>query len=266
MNFEILFQNLIDQLKSSDKVESLSKYLKETQSVSKCFEIIWNDQFIQSQIDRDLQKCFKQNNFLKNDKCSEHYRKIGNDYYKKRELSRALMYYHKSLMAAEINVENKLSSCMALSYANISAVLYDMHLYDECLYNIHKSIYHGYPPILKPKLIERSLKCLLTCNKVDEATEILSEYEIEINKLDEIIQEKIKAAHLKMKNLLSSYEKDMKLNSVRIQSSNLSNNPPSIIKKHLLIPSMSDAIDLVYASEKGRHLIATRNIEPGKII
>lgn len=89
----------------------------------------------------------------KNEKKAEELRSQGNVLYGKNEFVESVEKYNESLCYAES--QDKL----ALSYANRSAVCFELKLYFFCLENIKLAKTHGYPADKMSKLDERMEKC-----------------------------------------------------------------------------------------------------------
>ncbi|KAJ8935103.1 hypothetical protein NQ314_012999 [Rhamnusium bicolor] len=83
---------------------------------------------------------------LKNNELAGNFRQKGNAMFKVRKNREAVELYTRSIALAEDK-----SECLALAYANRSAVLFEKGFYEECLMN-------NYPENLKPKLLTRQEK------------------------------------------------------------------------------------------------------------
>ncbi|KAI4457246.1 set and mynd domain-containing protein 4 [Holotrichia oblita] len=89
----------------------------------------------------------------KDDELSVKYRQEGNDAFKRKQDHAAWMFYSKSISFATSN-----SECLALAYANRSAVLYEKKMYKQCLEDITNAFKNNYPKRLHEKLIQREEK------------------------------------------------------------------------------------------------------------
>ncbi|EFA07768.1 hypothetical protein TcasGA2_TC005322 [Tribolium castaneum] len=90
----------------------------------------------------------------KRDEHAEHCKLEGNVYFSEGNYSFALGFYTKALMGA--NGPEMLAIC----YANRSAALLKLGLYEECLIDIKRAIDHNYPERLRPKLMSRRVKAV----------------------------------------------------------------------------------------------------------
>jgi SET and MYND domain-containing protein 4 len=83
---------------------------------------------------------------------AESCRTKGNQFYAKKQFVDALQSYNQSLCFAE-------SSNIGISYANRSAVFYELKLFDKCLRNIELAKQNGYPVENYEKLDKRKELC-----------------------------------------------------------------------------------------------------------
>ncbi|KAK9889713.1 hypothetical protein WA026_007095 [Henosepilachna vigintioctopunctata] len=99
-------------------------------------------------------------NFKNNEKSTELRRK-GNEKFGLKKDEEALETYTYSVVTAENDSET-----LGLAYANRSAVLFKLKLYNECLQDIERALQNNYPETLKFKLLERQKKAqILTLNE-----------------------------------------------------------------------------------------------------
>lgn len=89
----------------------------------------------------------------KNDKKSEECRELGNKLYSKKEFIDAVTMYNRSLCYAEYRPN------LALTYANRSAVCFELKMYSTCLENIEMAKQHDYPSEKMANLDKRAEKC-----------------------------------------------------------------------------------------------------------
>lgn len=78
----------------------------------------------------------------------------GNKLYQNRKFFEALLKYNESLCVASSN------ECLSMTYANRSAVFFELELYDECLINLHYARINHYPIEKMSKLDDRQGRCL----------------------------------------------------------------------------------------------------------
>jgi tetratricopeptide (TPR) repeat protein len=94
-------------------------------------------------------------NSKKNNSTAIEYRLAGNAYYKSRKFYQALVCYNKSLCHAIPTSEE-----FALTFANRSAVYYEIEEYDICMENIQLAFDFKYPADKSHKLVERYERCM----------------------------------------------------------------------------------------------------------
>lgn len=94
----------------------------------------------------------------------------------KEDMYEALELYNQSICFAECK-----SECLAIGYANRSAVYFEWKMYDECLANIKLAIEtDAYPQNLMPKLIDREKQCRLAISKQQQSSsDLLKDYSYE---------------------------------------------------------------------------------------
>ncbi|XP_043282538.1 SET and MYND domain-containing protein 4-like [Venturia canescens] len=182
----------------------------------------------------------------KSSKLSASYRKAGNDLFvsssSKRKRNEIIELYTKCIAYAEPN-----SSELPLGYGNRSALLYEARLYEHCLQDIERALSLQYPQHLRPELFDKVNR---------EIKEI--QLSIEATNLDESTKNKYHNAAelLRQKNVYPAQRK--LFDEAKHKPVTPSDNPE--------LPGVSSALAVVYDQEFGRHIRATRNIEPGEVL
>lgn len=92
---------------------------------------------------------------IKSNQNSNLCRSQGNQFYANKIFFDALLKYNESLCFAELGTEN-----LGLTYANKSAVYFEMKLYDKCLRNVELARRNGYPEKNLEILKKREEKCV----------------------------------------------------------------------------------------------------------
>ncbi|XP_035033579.1 SET and MYND domain-containing protein 4 [Hippoglossus stenolepis] len=82
-------------------------------------------------------------------------REKGNCSFKSRDYTAAALHYSQGVCSAPLRSEQ-----LPLCYANRSAALYHLQLYQDCLNDIDRALKNGYPSHLLHKLEERRTQCL----------------------------------------------------------------------------------------------------------
>lgn len=113
---------------------------------------------------------------LKSESSAVTYRTRGNKLYRSKNLKEALKSFNFSIMFAphppvpsaaaslceEPTADGTSSAfeALALAYANRSAVMFELHQYEECLKDVELAILHGYPEASRCKLLARKERCV----------------------------------------------------------------------------------------------------------
>ncbi|XP_064082862.1 SET and MYND domain-containing protein 4-like [Macrobrachium nipponense] len=196
-------------------------------------------------------------------------RLLGNQCYNAKNYSKALDSYNQSIMAAphpilsNIRIEETednapfsfplinpssyggvaVEKCSALGkgFANRSAVMLDIGEYEKCLEDIDLALECGYPEELRSKLEARRLKC-------QEA------------------QRKEKASNCSHRNLVDNLERFGLGEIVKNMKSYPTGKPPVLKDPNPCIPAFSRAVKVSYWPNKGRGLVAARDIKPGEVL
>lgn len=165
----------------------------------------------------------------------------------------ALKLYTKSIAYAPYPSEQ-----LALAYANRSAVLIKLHKYKLCIQDIDRTLALAYPNNLRAKLYVRKVECLNALKNPNvEDTIKEAQYWLEKVSLDnrKKLNEKLKS----IKNMLPSqkFKKEKFMKQAPL---------PKIKTHNIEVPCASDAITIKYNDKYGRHIVATRKINPGEVI
>ena len=158
--------------------------------------------------------------------------------------------YSKSVAFAPNNSEE-----LALAFANRSAVLVHLQKYKEALNDIERALGLGYPEHLKVKLLLRKTECLASIG----SSETSKAYEETLNCL-----ENMSLDSSSMEKLRNKLKDTSKVSNGKIPDES---DPvvPKIIPQNE-VPCATDAIAVKYNDEFGRHVVATRKIQPGEIL
>ncbi|XP_006564916.1 SET and MYND domain-containing protein 4 isoform X2 [Apis mellifera] len=161
----------------------------------------------------------------------------------------ALKLYTKSIAYAPYPSEQ-----LALAYANRSAVLIKLHKYKLCIQDIDRTLALAYPNNLRAKLYVRKVECLNALKNPNvEDTIKEAQYWLEKVSLDnrKKLNEKLKS----IKNMLPSqkFKKEKFMKQAPL---------PKIKTHNIEVPCASDAITIKYNDKYGRHIVATRKINP----
>lgn len=199
---------------------------------------------------------YDQNVIQKKDSTlSSQIRKKGNEWYsKKSHIKRMhqliLQSYTKSIAFAVENSEEQ-----ALGYSNRSALLMHLQKYQECLFDIGRASKITESENLKKKLLLRKEKCLnFITNKIENlnsepnSTQSCSKIE------NDLVFNEI------FKGVIPNIEISDAINKKVVK------RRPTLESPNKTISSFSESLSLNYNKEYGRHVVATKDIEPGEIV
>lgn len=171
-----LFIDLCTKLKDFDKPLN-ENFIKLTSNFDR-FKFMWCIGFIHQDVDRLLDTTnYQPKDFVK----SKEFRREGNELYKEKKFSDAILKYNSSIRYAPCKVpDGETENQLPLAYANRSAVFFQMDEFKLSLNDIEQAIRFGYPNDLKHKLIERKFNCLLRLEAYNELNEFVKQEKITI--------------------------------------------------------------------------------------
>lgn len=212
------------------------------------------------QIGKYINKCYTS----KCDKKSEQHRNLGNKYYSRKEFSKALLSYSKSIA---YGLEK--SKELPLALANRSVVLYSTKSYELCQLDIELAFDKGYPLELHHKLYERSGRCYFELGNTKKASECLKQGLTSLKSSELDVNKKNTIAH-SLIELIAKCDDTISTGSELIPIDNhlYLANAPLIPKEDVndIYPCASKAFSIIETENEGRHSIATRDIPIGEII
>ncbi|XP_064088530.1 uncharacterized protein LOC135202954 isoform X3 [Macrobrachium nipponense] len=234
------------------------------QCLDEIFEWVWdNKQF----------DCKALEESGKSEETANMLRLLGNESYKAQNYAEALSFYNQSIVAAphpvlsNVKIEEAddgefgfpridparyggvaVGKCSALGkgFANRSAVMLDIGEYEKCLADIARALEYGYPEELRPKLEARRLKC-----QESQRKEKIS-YDTRRSFVDERLESSTLKECLRQEKLY--------------QAGKPPALPPVLKDPNPCIPACSSAVKVSYWPNKGRGLVAARDIKPGEIL
>lgn len=195
----------------------------------------------------------------KDAKKSIKFREQGNKIFLSKPLTSAccidaIKMYTKSIAYAPYPSEQ-----LSLAYGNRSAVLLKLRKFDLSIQDIDRALANPYPDNLRPKLYVRKIECLVAMK--GSATEDAykeAQHWLDKMSLNDDNQKKLTQKLNSMKSL------SRKANSQK--STKTSTFNPTIKTFNSEVPCASDAVAVRYNKMFGRHVVATRKINPGDII
>ena len=302
-DFESFYHGVCGDLQSRGEVHSMSKLFATLKSDSERINFILGgngngDFHIETRL-----RCLSQfpvNYAAKDVKDSQKCRNLGNQLYQKNKLAEALEKYSESISAAPhpppphsylfnqdapnngndgTNGNGESYEELSLGYANRSAVLFQLKEYELCIRDITRAFDNSYPNNLMYKLFERKARCLKAMKDFPRAMEAMknaemwmkystlsetksSSFKKEIAKQVEFLEEKVAATDIKeygdqmdQKRGLIAPVKHLPTPQI---NSEVGLNPE--------IPCVRADVSLKYATDKGRYLVADKDIQPGIIL
>lgn len=149
---------------------------------------------------------------------------------------------------------------LALAYANRSSVLFRMQKFDDSINDIDRALSMKYPDKLKTKIYERKGLCLTALGRPNAK----SCFEKALEWLDKMTldEDKIK----KLRNQLEKFiTADFAIVEIPKNLTEI-DDLPDVEDPNEEVPCASDALAIRYSKELGRHLVATRKIDPGEVL
>ena len=201
-------------------------------------------------------------------------RNAGNKQFTRKNYASATNLYTQSVSASPVppggaGVET--SNVLALAFANRSAAAFHTSDYKACLADIELAFTYGYPEGKTYKLFDRRAKCYSALQQPVAATESIQEG---IRRLD--------VADLDPKQT-ATWQDDFnaQLHSCAVMNGNpacddvkgvssdgVCRSMPviSVDKMNTTFTSLTDACEVVFSPDRGRYIVAKRDIKPGEVI
>ncbi|CAL4069982.1 unnamed protein product [Meganyctiphanes norvegica] len=213
---------------------------------------------------------------------SDRFRNEGNKFYKERLLEQALITYNYSILAAphppvqsvheggSLSFETGVYESLSLGYANRSAVLVELGQYALALNDVDRALALGYPKEKRHKLQERRAKCLISLGKQNEAVDGLESAIEDLKKLS--LESKENEEFVTASEKLTKMKSTTKFSSTPISPYNRRifytgpSEPPILHDPNPDVPVLNSAVKIAYTPVRGRHLVATRDIQPGEVL
>ncbi|CAG0923086.1 unnamed protein product [Notodromas monacha] len=190
----------------------------------------------------------------------------GNEAYMKRDLGRALALYNDSVRLAPVSTSDD-QQLLSFAFGNRSAVLLDSGRHKECVNDVARAVLAGYPKDRFPRLLARRRACMDTlaansmvqhAKKADENHHHTANNDENNDHDDEVPLEDIATEQLFSELTSTQFAQRYDESSSRLPK--LSDAP------HAEFWNISRALQFARSEEKGRHLLAARDIAPGEIL
>ncbi|XP_017795167.1 PREDICTED: SET and MYND domain-containing protein 4-like [Habropoda laboriosa] len=196
---------------------------------------------------------------VKNEEDSIQYREEGNQHFVMGDDDEAIKCYTMSLAYANNN------ELMSYAHANRSAALYRKHMFKECLIDIDAALNLGYPEEKRKKLKERGIKAI---------EEI--KMRLQLKKNDCIDEETFMNMWDVNKNFNTNEKKDSVNGCNELPTDKDGTKQPRYVADEGPLklaygpsteaPAASDGVSISFSEKYGRHLVATKEFQPGDIV
>lgn len=271
----ILYSNWIDDLRDDsdlitecDDDGAFKQGLLACQSNLERFKFIWNNDRLREEVrkcyERELaeNKEARQTRIGKDIQESKRMRELGNKSFKDGEYTQALNFYTLAIKHAPYPSQEQSDDALALALANRSAALYSMSRYRSCLLDIDLAIKYGYPEANLFKLFIRKVKCLhilsVWSNDVEEIKSKLRKME-----KDPRTKDFIRTEITNMFEFLESSHPEMMDTDDQDAEDELAIKMYNINK---FLPQATDCVEMSYHNDKGRYLLANKDISFGRLL
>jgi len=281
-DFETFYHTVCAELQTKGEVQSMSKQFSLLGDDNERVKFILEKNFTGSVMWKDF-------NFSPKDRSeSQKLRNLGNQVYQKNRLSEALEYYSQSICLAphplppntymnhpQDQEETFSYEELALGYANRSAVLFQMKEYELCIRDITRAFNYSYPNNLMYKLFERKSRCQRALKDYARALESMKEAEMwmkystlsetksvsfkkDIAKQIEFLTEKVNAMTMEEIENMKNFGPQV--------SGCLAKPPPTLAEPNPSLPCARTDVKIKYHPDKGRYLVADKDVAPGEIL
>ncbi|TGZ49030.1 Uncharacterized protein DBV15_10838 [Temnothorax longispinosus] len=184
----------------------------------------------------------------------------GNKEFQSKKYAASLELYTKSALYAPSN-----SVDLSIAIANRSASLFYLDRWQDCINDIKLAIKLGYPENLRYKLHLRAAQCYLKLGNRGSAVETVLQMHNILNQRN-MPNEKKERLRRQMKDITSriSCMEDNADNTT--DTTEFPSQPEVAYGENPNFRSASAAIEVKYAPEKGRYVVANRDIKRGQIL
>ncbi|XP_046648250.1 SET and MYND domain-containing protein 4-like [Daphnia pulicaria] len=191
------------------------------------------------------------------DEATKYFREVGNRQFSLKDYSSCIETYTQSILSCP--EESEVEKSLAL--ANRSAALFQLELYEDCLEDIKLAIKKNYPSHLLPKVLIRKMKSLKKLGKEEDLQTTIEELESVMKHLQMTEKGKIQSD----------------IRSVLLDNQDNENGPREALseKEDLVFPycgenssfkGASSALNISHSKEKGRYVVANRDIKAGETL
>jgi len=267
MDFESFFSNVCKDFEKNRKVKETSdRFILCATNVQKV-SFVSNLKVVQAQL-KDITTALKTSTpIAKSKDLSIKARSQGNEWFKKKQWSKALKCYSKSILLAPTDCGVELS----LAFANRSATLSTLEHWMHCIRDIELAFAKGYPQDLHHKLFERKGNCWLKLEDTKQALKSFKQAKecLQYSNSDSLQLLKLeKNLSVKMESLAKATDSnnaiEISMAMIEKQIEKTKKDAPKLdTKTNPLLACASSSVQIAYSEGKGRHLIATDDLKPG---
>ncbi|XP_043683945.1 SET and MYND domain-containing protein 4-like [Vespula pensylvanica] len=240
--------NTPNEIKAKMKRENeLMSYLLADQEVRE-FISLWLEEKYKNRESKSIEK-------------AKIFKDIGNKDFQAKNYTSSIQSYTKVALYAPAD-----SEVLPLAIANRSAALYHLGKYEDCIKNIELAIKLEYPEKLRHKLYLRAVQSYLKLGKPTKAKEALvrvREIMTKCTDIPDVKKEDIEKQIAHLASLASCMHNDTE----DTEDNDVTQSIPELaFGENPDFPSASAAVDKKYSSEKGRYVVANRDIRKGQIL
>lgn len=264
-----------DTITEYDENSDFNSKLRSCASNIDRFSLIWTDDRLRGELDRQYRDDINKANTKINDRTnksdeeSARMRELGNESFKNNNHLDALKFYTQAVCYAPYpcatdnsNNDVRCNQTMAIALANRSAALFSLRRYRLCLLDIDLALKFNYPTQKKFKLLIRKVKCLHILSVWVNEFEIIKQelrQMMRSNDSPEFVRAEIASMFEFIEQTTSEdHEKDDTdvVDSMEIKITN--NNKQ--------LTQAADCVEMSYSSEKGRILITNKDTSYGRLL
>ncbi|CAB4055686.1 unnamed protein product [Lepeophtheirus salmonis] len=202
----------------------------------------------------------------KNESVAKQNREDGNVAFQNGNMELAILLYTEALKFSPVHPTLLHGEDMSVSAANRSAALYQLKKYEASVRDVDLALEAGYATEMAYKLYIRKCKCCLELGKISDAQNAFDKA-IEAIERSGLKKELRKGIATDLQEAFINLMKEYPTNSV--SDTKIDSNWPDwadLPHPHSKYPAAIDSIEVCYDKNKGRHVIAKKDIEVGEVI
>ncbi|CAL4058712.1 unnamed protein product [Meganyctiphanes norvegica] len=192
---------------------------------------------------------------------------------------------NKDNLVINISSEEKIEEIydtLSLAYASRAYVLFKLKQYDICLKDINRAMENGTPNSVIREIFDMKRKCMMILQKqqddnMKKSMDLLenmkssgfsSEEYLKTMKgfMEQCYENKDPSTTKSFSQSEKMYKAAMEMTETELLFAYKNPLPPKIVESNPSIPCFSSAIKVQWTPERGRHLIASRDIKPGEVL